>query len=74
MSTARISSTGEHRGNIAWSIETLADGSTRARSALFVVGNVGKPYVPLAGREFRVRVNAIYDDHPWSVNLERFAH
>ncbi len=69
--SAQISSVGEYSSTISWSTQ-IFQGPTRPRPAVFVVGNRGTPRVTLYGREFRVRTNAIADNHPWSVTFERF--
>ena len=69
--SAQISSVDGYASTIRWSTQ-ISSGRTRPRPAVFVVGDRGTPGVTLYGREFRVRTNAIVDNHPWSVTLERF--
>ena len=68
---AQISGVGDYPSTISWGTRTFS-GPTRTQPAVFVVGDRGTPGVTLYGREFRVRTNAIDDNHPWSVTLERF--
>ena len=52
----------------------LSWSSDESRPAVFVVGDIGqtKAQATVFGREFIVRTNAVVEDHPWSVTLERF--
>ncbi len=68
---AQISGVDDYPSTIGWNTRTFS-GPTRAQPAVFVVGDRGTQGVTLYGREFRVRTNAIDDNHAWSVTLERF--
>ncbi|MCY4110798.1 MAG: hypothetical protein OXF96_02515 [Chloroflexi bacterium] len=61
----QIIGTGEKDSRLGWS-------SDASRPAYFEVGNYPDPDSTLYGREFIIRTNALSDDHPWSVTLERF--
>lgn len=61
----QIIGTGERNSRLGWS-------SDASRPAYFSVGNYPDPGATLYGRDFQVRTNALSDDHPWSVTLERF--
>ena len=52
----------------------LSWSSDESRPAVFVVGDIGQTQAQatLFGREFTIRTNAVVEDHPWSVTLERF--
>ena len=60
-----IVGTSERGSRLSWS-------SDESRPAYFVVGDFGQSQATLYGREFIVRTNAVIEDHPWSVTLERF--
>ena len=55
----------ERGSRLSWSCD-------ESRPAYFAVGDFGQSLGTLYGREFIIRTNAIVDDHPWSVTLERF--
>ena len=52
----------------------LSWSSNESRPAVFVVGDFGQAPATLYGREFSIRTNAVVENHPWSVTLERFGH
>ena len=60
-----IEGLGERSSRLSWS-------SDESRPAYFVVGDFGQSRATLFGREFIVGTNAVVEDHPWSVTLERF--
>ena len=60
-----IIGTSRRGSRLSWS-------SGESRPAVFVVGDFGRTQATLYGRGFIIRTNAVEEDHPWSVTLERF--